>query len=107
MALFTYPFDFNEGDIHQVSGKVELGEPLPDHSRGGGFYRPGKILVDGCKPLELVLYHNPATAAFIYLRNCLPDANLLETAGLSPPRSTFQKRSLSPGSSASVLSAQD
>jgi hypothetical protein len=84
MPLFTYPFDFNEGDTRQVRGFVELAEPLPYPLRGDGhgFYRPGRIAVEGCQPVELVLYHNQATAAFIYLRRGLPNTNLLATVGL-------------------------
>ncbi len=85
MAFYTYPFDFNEGNTARVKGQVELEEPLPYqvHSSAGGYYRQGKIVVEGCAPLNLVLYHDDATAAFIYLRKILPGPGLLETAGIS------------------------
>ncbi len=86
MPHFTYPFSFSEDDASQVNGCLELDEPLPyNHSsQGGGFYRPGKITVEGGGGLELVLYHNDATSAFIYTHSGPADPRLLELAGLSP-----------------------
>jgi hypothetical protein len=84
MSQLKYPFVFSEDDASSVRGVLELDEPLPyQQNSGSGFYRPGRISVEGCTDLELALYHNPATAAFIYLRDCPPDKNLLATVGLS------------------------
>ncbi len=86
MPQFTYPFSFSEVDSSQVNGCLELEEPLPyNHSsQGGGFYRQGKIELEGNCCLDLVLYHNAATSAFIYTRPDGQDARLLEIVGLSP-----------------------
>jgi hypothetical protein len=84
MSQLKYPFVFSEDDTSPVRGVLELDEPLPyEQNSGSGFYRPGRIAVEGCADLELALYHNPATAAFIYLRDTPTDANLLATIGLS------------------------
>jgi hypothetical protein len=84
MSQLRYPFVFSEEDTTPVRGTLELDEPLPyQHRSGSGFYRPGRIAVEGCADLELVMYHNEATSAFMYLRNSKVDANLLETIGFS------------------------
>lgn len=83
MPRYEYPFSFNEDSSNQTIGNLELDEPLPCSQEGSGFYRPGRILlVNGS--LELVLYHNPATAKFIYLKKCRPDANLFRIIGIDP-----------------------
>jgi len=84
MSQYQYPFSFLEEDSTQVRGCLELDSPLPFqyNTGGGGFYRPGKIKLEGGAELDLVLYHTAATSAFIYLRSCRVDANLLETVGL-------------------------
>jgi hypothetical protein len=58
--------------------------PYSSRDGGSGFFRPGRIALDGCQDMEIVLYHNPATQAFIYLRSIPMDANLLELIGLAP-----------------------
>jgi hypothetical protein len=86
MPLFNYPIQFSEDDLSQVRGHLELEQPLPfqNLNQGSGFYRPGKIALEGCADLDLVLYDSPAISAFMYLRQDVqPDPNLLETAGLS------------------------
>ena len=85
MSQFSYPFVFPEDDASQVKGTLELDQPLPFHynSRGGGFYRPGRIKLEGCDDLDLVLYHSEAISKFIYLRDGHLDPNLLEIIGLS------------------------
>ena len=85
MSEYQYPFTFFEGDSSQVRGCLELDSPLPYryNTRGSGFYRPGKIKLEGGAELDLVLYHTPATSAFIYLRDSRVDPNLLATVGLS------------------------
>lgn len=84
MSKFTYGFSYADVDANQVEGRLELSEPLPFHynSWGSGFYRPGKMFVDGSASLELVLYHTEATSTFIYLRTSQPDPNLLSIIGL-------------------------
>ncbi len=86
MPPFIFPFAFSEDQSSPVIGRLELEEPLPYSSRdgGSGFFRPGRIALDGCQDMEIVLYHNPATQAFIYLRSIPMDANLLELIGLTP-----------------------
>jgi hypothetical protein len=86
MKPFIYPFSFSEGESHKVEGELSLEEPLPyqDKSGGSGFYRPGKLELDNGSHLDLVLYHNPATSAFMYLRKSPLDARLLDIVGLPP-----------------------
>jgi hypothetical protein len=85
MSQFKYPFTFIEDDSSQVRGTLELDEPLPFryNSGGSGFYRPGKLSVEGCGSLEIVLYHSEPIARFMYISERQIDANLLEIAGLS------------------------
>lgn len=88
-SAFHYPFIFLEEDSSTVEINLELEKPLPcsTHPQESGFYRPGRIhfAQDGHHPLELVLYHNPATARFIYLHEQPADAQLLRIAGLTAP----------------------
>lgn len=99
MSPFKYPFVFSEEDSSPVRGAVELDEPLPYQTgaQGSGFYRPGRIAVENFGNLELVLYHNPATSAFIYLRDCAADSNQLETIGLTPEEIARVQRLKLPG----------
>jgi len=85
MPPFTYRFDFAEHSSSQVTGTVELDEPLPFHDENGGSgsYRPGSIRLDDGGSLDLVLYHNAATAKFMYLRSSAFDSNLLDIIGLN------------------------
>jgi hypothetical protein len=87
MTQFIHTFEFDEDDHSQIHGHLELDEPLPflDNESNAGFYRPGKIMIEGSNCLEIVLYHTLATSAFIYLRNGSVDANQLQTIGLSEP----------------------
>jgi hypothetical protein len=86
MAPFTYPFLFTEVTSQPVKGCLELEEPLPypEVAGGSGFYRPGKLCIEGGADLDLVLYHNPFTSKFIYLRKTPVDLNLLTLIGLEP-----------------------
>ena len=86
MTQYKYPFAFTEDPSNQVNGHVELEQPLPyqSPSGGSGFYRPGKIILDDGNCLELILYHNSFTAAFIYLRDAPMDPNLMDLTGVSP-----------------------
>ena len=85
MTQFIYPFAFDEDATNQIKGKLELEEPLPyfNKSQGSGFYRPGRIVLESGGELELVLYHNDATSAFMYVRKCQMDPYSLEFIGLS------------------------
>lgn len=85
MTPFTYPFAFPEGDSSEVRGTLELEEPAPYPLETGqsGLYRTGKLEVEGCPNLDLVLYHNQATSSFIYLREGKADPNLLKIVGLN------------------------
>jgi hypothetical protein len=86
MQPFVYPFSFSEGEKNKIKGNLTLEEPLPyqDKSGGSGFYRPGTLELEGGSHLELVMYHNNATSAFMYLRQVPVDAQLLDIIGLGP-----------------------
>lgn len=85
MPPFIHPLDFSEGTAQRIKGQLELDDPLPFSTRdqGSGFYRPGSIKLEDCPPLGLVLYHTPATARFMYIRQAAVDPNLLAIVGLS------------------------
>jgi hypothetical protein len=85
MHHYSHPIAYSEDDTSQIKGTLELDEPLPfsKNREGSGFYRPGKISLEGWSDLDLVLYHSPATSSFIYLRETPIDENLLEIVGLS------------------------
>ena len=74
MPPYIHDFAFTEEDNSQVRGRLELEQPLPYQidNQGSGFYRPGRLILEGYSSLEVVLYHNPATQAFMYLRNAPP-----------------------------------
>ena len=84
MSHFEYPFLLPEDDKNQINGRVELEDPVfYRHASGGNcYYRPGRIIAEGGVPLDIILYHNKATAKFMYLRNDQVDPNLLEYAGM-------------------------
>jgi hypothetical protein len=86
MTPFTYRFAFSEDDASQVKGSLELDEPLPllHPLQGSGFYRPGKIALEGWPDLEIVLYHSQATSTFMYLGTAPVDENQLWLVGLTP-----------------------
>jgi hypothetical protein len=84
MSAFVYPFSFPEETSNQISGQLELDKPLPYDSKESGFYRTGRIALQNNSALDIVLYHNPATAKFMYLRQCPPDENLFKIIGLDP-----------------------
>jgi hypothetical protein len=85
MSTVDHRFEFSEVDSTQVHGRLELDEPLPFRYKpqGSGFYRQGKMSVDGCSNLELVLYHSQPMETFMYLRNTPVDLSLLRIAGLT------------------------
>lgn len=99
MSHFTHPFAFVEDDASQVRGQLELEQPLPyrHNGQGSGFFRPGRISLEGGNQLELVLYHSRATEAFIYLRKAPANANLLEIVGLTPGEYRDQQEITLPG----------
>lgn len=99
MSQLSYPFSFPEDDSRSVDGTLELDKPLPFHynSWGSGFFRTGRILVEGCADLELVLYHTEATSAFMYLRNSQIDPNQFEIIGLQPEETAHNSTVLLPG----------
>jgi hypothetical protein len=84
MTPFIYPFAFREDDSSEVSGVLELDPPCAYTPAPGrvAYYRTGTIRVKSCPPLALVLYHNDATAIFMYLRQRPVDVNLLSLVGL-------------------------
>ncbi len=99
MPPFIYPFSFTEDDASQVGGCLTLEEPLPyrRNGQGSGFYRPGRMTLNGGGQLDLVLYHTPSTSAFIYLRECRSDPNLFDLIGLSPAEAARAEGMALPG----------
>jgi hypothetical protein len=85
MPQFTYHIAFSEDDSDQDIGFLELDEPLPFRSvvEGSGFYRTGRITLDGYSDLDIVLYDSQAIAEFMYIRQSEVDRNLLEITGLT------------------------
>jgi hypothetical protein len=85
MPSFSYPFTLPEDEEYQINGILELEEPLPYryNAEGSGFYRPGKIVLEEGGKLDIVLYHNDATARFMYLHSSGIDLRLLRLAGIS------------------------
>lgn len=84
MALYSYPIEYTEEDASRVRGTLVLEDAVEYrlNSQGSGFYRSGKIVLDGGAELDLELYHNDATSRFIYLRDLRTDADLLQLVGL-------------------------
>lgn len=84
MPKFIYPFDFSTQNSGQSIGHLELDEPLPysQDTPGSGFYRPGRIQLDNGLRLDLILYHNEATSAFMYTHTSPVDPHLLDLVGL-------------------------
>lgn len=99
MSELNYPFSFQEEAPHQVTGSCSLDEPLsyPIASDGSASCRSGKIILEDGKSLDLVLYHNHATAQFIYLRDIPFDPKLLEIIGVDPKLAEGQKTLRLPG----------
>jgi hypothetical protein len=95
MPQYTYPIAFPEDDIHQTRGYLELEDPIPYETRSpeGGFYRQGRIALDGCAALDMVLYHSQATAEFMYVHDRPVDMSLFEIAGV-PREAVASIRSL-------------
>jgi len=85
MTRFIYEFSFSEDPTHPIHGQVELEQPLPYRTKSGGsgFFRPAHIKLDDGNGLDLVLYHNPWTSAFIYTREAPLDTHVLELAGIT------------------------
>jgi hypothetical protein len=79
MSQFIYPFSFTEDLSNPIIGKLELDESKPYTSSKGemGAYRLGRISIENTIPLDLVLYHNDATARFMYVRDCEISPNFL------------------------------
>jgi hypothetical protein len=84
MSQFTFSFAFKEDDDSRIRGRLILDEPVAyaRQSKDMGYYRPARIQLEG-SDLEIVLYHNDATAKFIYVRDAVVDPNLLELIGLT------------------------
>lgn len=96
---YIYPIAFNEGNNSRITGTLTLDEPLSYslNTQESGFYRPARIHLEECGELDIVLYHNPATAAFIYLRTVPTDARLLELLGLTEEEISAITRMTLPG----------
>ncbi len=87
MTSFTYPFKFTDDDRTFIEGSLSLEKPLPYKTKkpeGSGFYRPGVISLGGETSIELVFYHTPSTARFIYIENKKPEPRLMEFIGIPP-----------------------
>lgn len=85
MTQYRYPFAFTEDASNTITGQVELEQPLPyqSPSGGSGFYRPGRLQLSDGSGIDLILYHNPYTASFIYLREAKVDNHLLDITGIT------------------------
>lgn len=85
MPLFSYPIAFIEEDASQIRGTLQLEDTCQYrlNSHGSGLYRNGKMILEGGAELDLVLYHNDATARFMYLHSERADDHLLQLIGLS------------------------
>jgi len=84
--------------MQPVKGWVELEKPLPyTLSEGSGYYRLGKLTIESGEHLDLVLYHNPATTKFIYLRESPPDLNLLDLVGIQSSEVSHLSKLVLPG----------
>ncbi len=99
MSEFILPFDFSEDDPGRSSGQVTLKEPLPYPigNQGSGFYRPGQMTLHNGTSIDLVLYHNAATARFMYTHPTRPDAQLLSLIGLNSEEIKAVKQLTLPG----------
>jgi len=99
MSTLEYPFSFHEDASNPVNGTLRLDEPLayPSGMADPAFYRPGSLRLEDGKSLELALYHNEATARFIYLRNAPVDHHLLAIAGIDPAQAGGRETIRLPG----------
>ncbi|HVN52856.1 MAG TPA: hypothetical protein VMT46_00905 [Anaerolineaceae bacterium] len=98
MSVFRYPFAFTEDDANEIKGSLDLEEPLPfENNRGSGFFRPGRLTLEGCESLNLVFYHSQATAALMYLRNLPVDRRLMEFTGLDADYVAQTRQLILPG----------
>jgi hypothetical protein len=99
MGIFSYPIEYIEEDSSLVKGVLVLEDVDQYHlnSRGSGCYRLGKIALESGAELELALYHNEATAKFMYLRSQPIDQDLLQLVGLSQDEITQIYTLLLPG----------
>jgi len=88
MTHIRHPFSFEEDPANPMIGHVEMEQPLPCQTTigGSGFYRLARLTLKNAGGLDLVMYHNPFTAAFIYMREVVLDQNLLDLIGI--PNST-------------------
>ena len=84
--------------MQPVKGWVELEKPLPyTISEGSGYYRLGKLSLEGGEYLDIVLYHNLATTNFIYLRESPLDLNLLDLVGIQSSEVSHLSKVVLPG----------
>jgi len=99
MPIYSYPIEYIEEDASRVRGQLILEDAVPYrlNSSGSGLCRSGKIALDSGESLDVALYHNKATARFIYLRDERVDANLLQLVGLSQEEIDKIKRLCLPG----------
>jgi hypothetical protein len=99
MAPFSYPFSFLEVDSSRVDGHLDLDDPVayPIEGSTDGNYRTGTLTLDADTQVEVVLYHNAATATFIYLQQRALDQNLMALAGISPEEFAGVKEIFLPG----------
>ncbi len=97
--MIKYPFSFNEDPKHPINGSLELENPLPypQGTQGSALYRPGRIRLENGTTLDLVLYHNPATAEFIYLHRYPFDRELMDLLGVPADALARKKTITLPG----------
>ncbi len=97
--MIKYPFSFHEDPKHPINGSLELENslPYPQGTQGSALYRPGRIRLENGITLELVLYHNPATAEFIYLHRYPFDRDLMDLLGVPADALAGKKTITLPG----------
>lgn len=86
MAPFIYPIEISDDEKTKIKGSLNLERPLPYLTKkpeGSGFYRPGQIILEDAGNLDLMFYHTPSTARFIYIERRRPDLRLMEFIGIT------------------------
>jgi hypothetical protein len=99
MTNIKHPFSFEEDPSNPLTGHVDMEQPLPSETTigGSGFYRPARLSLQGDGGLDLVLYHNPYTAAFIYLREAVLDRHLVDLLEVPQAAALVGKKVKLPG----------
>lgn len=99
MSQFKYKFDFLEDPDNPIHGALTLDEPAAYEDKEGekGYFRQGKLLVNGVQNLDMIFYDNKAAEKFIYLREGRVDESFLELIGVDDGSSILKKIQVLPG----------